>query len=229
MERSKYAYNSKNAIFYGNHVKCPNWLILNNLSDDRKKIIQDALSIDGIRHLPWPSTFYKEVIKYAIDREGLFKLRTERYPVELSENEAQEITSIVTRHYNDVAMPDPRIFCFTNGPIVIKKEEDVASIIDFVIYNQEDITLSAIFDSPRTDDSIWLTDLKKMNDIQAVIIRRVADNFLLVIENESDIVPVEGIDGQIYDQVINISEIPDDELGQYITSIAQKSAANWLS
>ncbi len=213
LERSKYAYNSKDAVFYGNHKQVPVWITLVGLTDEQKKLMQGAMGIEGLRQLPWPSTFYKEAIQY-ITENAYPKLFKGDRPVEIKEQVLVEMLDVIMRHFNNIVGPNPDYGFYLDSQFILQEDKELQPAFDSILAKQEPITLSTMFDTLRSNDGVWVSFIDYMNEDISTVLRMCAMETVIISNTDK---------AYTFSEVVNIKGVKDEDLGEVFENAATRN------
>lgn len=214
LERSKYAYNNKDAVFYGNHKKAPVWIAVLGATQEQKVHMASELSqIDGVRQLPWPSYFYPEAITY-ISENAYPDLFKKEKPIEVREQVLIEMTDYIMRHFNNIVGPDPDYGFYLDSQLYLNEDKELIQVFDTILAKQEDLTLSTMYDTLRSTDGVWVTFLDHMNkDVEHIFNTCAIQTVLLTVKDEAF----------SFNEIVNFKGVSNEQLIDVFENVAKRN------
>lgn len=215
LEKSKYAYNNKDLIFYGTPKKGLVWVVFHGLTDSQKNKIKEAANVEGIRTLPWPSDLYKEAISDIKDT-GFRPLFDAPRPSEISQSILIEMLDNLIKHFNQVVSVNPHPdHPYLDAPFYLKDDSDLRPIFDTMLYRHDQITITSMFDAQRTHDGVWVTFTDTITPEMSALLNVTCHQTVLVsnkVENPYN-----------FSEIINLEGVQDDDLGELFQNIGKRN------
>ena len=187
LERDKWSFKDKDSTIYSKHTQVPVWVVLmthdvNKLSDLVCKL-QEAQA----KYMPRPSLFADTAAEY-LRSEG-YRLPEDGDVMELSESVSLLLLQEIMNHYNSVCrVSDNPLKSYNSVDLVVKEESDYVRVIDYLVSCQDDITLSCMFDTQRSNTKVFFTVIPS-TDISVDFyetLRRMTFQLLLVTDSPKE-------------------------------------------
>lgn len=185
LEKSRWAFKDKQSTIYSKHTPVPVWVVL--MSKDNSIFVDTvhALLEAQAKYMPWHGLFVMDAVNYL--REDGYSHRLpepSKDVMELSESVSLLMLQEVMFHFNEVCrVSDDPTKSYNGTDLIVKEAYDYARILDYLVSCQDDITLSCMFDTQRSNTKVYFTVVHDVSADFNETLRRMSPNLLLVTDS----------------------------------------------
>jgi hypothetical protein len=181
LEKSRWAFKDKESTIYSKHTPVPVWVVLKSKDNSVFVNTVHALLEAQAKYMPWHGLFVMDAVNYLREEGYSHRLPAAGDIMELSESVSLLLLQEVMIHFNEVCrVSDDPIKSYNGIDLVVKEAYDYARILDYLVSCQDDITLSCMFDTQRSNTKVYFTVMHDVSADFVETLRRMSPNLLLV-------------------------------------------------
>lgn len=184
LEKSHWAFKDKQSTIYSKHTQIPVWVVL--MAKDNSVFVDTAHALleAQAKYMPWHGLFAMDAVNYLREDGYSHRLPAAGDIMELSESVSLMLLQEVMIHFNEVCrVSDDPVKSYNGTDLVVKEAYDYARILDYLVSCQDDITLSCMFDTQRSNTKVYFTVVHDMSADFNETLRRMTPNLLLVTDS----------------------------------------------
>lgn len=185
LESDKWSFKDKNSTIYSKHTRVPVWVVLMSQDVNKQSDLVYKLLDAQAKYMPRPSLFAGTAAEY-LRSEG-YRLPEDGDVMELSESVSLLLLQEIMNHFNSVCrVSDNPLKSYNNVDLVVKEEADYVRVVDYLVSCQDDITLSCMFDTQRSNTKVFFTVVSDMSVDFYETLRRMTSQLLLVTDSPKE-------------------------------------------